>query len=329
MKILTLTDHKSHSFSNSIYRIVPMLAKHPGITRVDVASRHSEENKEFFNNLKGKHLYVRRANSKFKYDDPGTFYERIKERKPIENYDAIFLRLPHPVTDEFLKYLISFFPDKRIINRPSGILESRKKSFLLNFPDVCPPMRLCVNANDLLEFAMQFPIVLKPLEGYGGKGISRIKDGLIQHEDGSIESLEKFIRKWAKEWKPLLAMKYLKNVSKGDKRIVVVDGKIVSSNLRLPAEGNWLCNASQGGRAVPSDPDEDEKMIIKSINKQLKKRGILIYGMDTLVNDDDKRVLSELNTLSVGGIGISNESDQWEKSGVVADLIFKYLKKQF
>jgi glutathione synthase len=106
-----------------------------------------------------------------------------------------------------------------------------------------------------------------------------------------------------------------------------VDGKIISSNLRLPAEGNWLCNAAQGGKAVPADPDEDEKMIIKSISKDLKKRGILIYGMDTLVNDNDKRVLSELNTLSVGGIGISNTPDQWERSAKVADLIVKYIQK--
>ena len=85
------------------------------------------------------------------------------------------------------------------------------------------------------------------------------------------------------------------------KRQLVVGGEILASSLRLPKEGNWLCNVSQGGESVATEVTEREREIINKINPILASEGILIYGTDTLVDDDGQRVLSEINTLSVGG----------------------------
>ena len=163
-------------------------------------------------------------------------------------------------------------------------------------------MRLVTSVEEILEFAKKFPIVLKPLRDYGGKGILRI--GGEKLDDGSTEydttqyltSLKPII-----ENEGFLAMKFLKNVDEGDKRILVVDGEVLASSLRLPAENSWLCNVAQGGRSVPTEVTQEELRIVDEVAPRLKEEGVLICGIDTLVDDDGKRVMSEVNTLSVGG----------------------------
>ena len=94
----------------------------------------------------------------------------------------------------------------------------------------------------------------------------------------------------------------MKNVGQGDKRIVVINGEIVGSALRLPPKGGWICNSSQGGNAHYAKADEREQWIVEQLNQALLPRGIAMYGVDTLVDDDGQRILSEVNTLSIGGV---------------------------
>ena len=93
----------------------------------------------------------------------------------------------------------------------------------------------------------------------------------------------------------------MKNVTQGDKRILVVGGQIMAASLRLPAENSWLCNVAQGGTSVTAQLETEEEAIIKTISPRLEAEGIFIFGADTLVDDDGKRILSEVNTLSIGG----------------------------
>jgi glutathione synthase len=100
----------------------------------------------------------------------------------------------------------------------------------------------------------------------------------------------------------MLAMKFLKNVTQGDKRTIVVNREILGAALRLPAPGGWLCNVNQGGHAILAEPDEDEHIIQEILTPMLHRKGVVIFGFDTLVDDDGRRVLSEINTLSIGGL---------------------------
>ena len=199
----------------------------------------------------------------------------------------------------FIEYLGE---NKVIINHPNGIEQTSTKAFLLNFPKICPPMKLCKSIDEILEFANRFPIVLKPLKEYGGKGLLKINGDVLN--DGSDDfDTNDYLRKQKEyiETEGYLAMKFLKNVSEGDKRILVVNGKILASSLRLPAKDSWLCNVAQGGRSVASEVTSEEEKIIRRITPKLRRAGILIFGADTLVDDDGKRILSEINTLSIGG----------------------------
>ena len=91
-------------------------------------------------------------------------------------------------------------------------------------------------------------------------------------------------------------------MEQGDKRIIVVNGNILGASLRLPPADSWICNVSLGGTSSITDVSQEEYHIVETIDPILSKMGIVMYGVDTLVGDDNKRVLSEINTTSIGGL---------------------------
>lgn len=302
LKFLVLTDHSKHSSENSIYALMSKLSQHPNCERVDIASRGNTANDSFFVEQETEKLYAISINELFAFDETKIQFSENGRVVAIRDYDVIVLRLPRPVDTDFMGFLAYLGENKILINHPEGIEKTSTKAFLMNFPELCPPMRMCHSVEDIIAFSANFPIVLKPLKEYGGKGILKIDGDVLNdgqtdfHTVDYLRKQEAYIKK-----EGYLAMKYLKNVSEGDKRILVVNGQILASSLRIPAEDSWLCNVAQGGRSVQSEVTEDEKQIINTISPKLLEEGILIYGADTLVDDDGKRVLSEINTLSIGG----------------------------
>lgn len=299
---LVLTDHSGHSSENSIYALITKLVRHPQCGKVSVASRGNSLNDDFFKNCCSTTLLAMNVDSDFNFDKSGLQFSENTELVNVENYDVIFMRLPRPISDDFLNFVAEIAKDKVIINHPKGIQLTSTKAFLLNFREVCPAIRLCHSIEEIMAFAKAFPIVLKPLKEYGGKGILKIDGNVLNdgNEDfetlAYLQNLQDYI-----ETQGFLAMEFMKNVAQGDKRILVVNGQILASSLRLPAENSWLCNVAQGGRSVPAEVTSDEVKIIETISPKLLEAGILIFGADTLVDNNGKRILSEINTLSIGG----------------------------
>lgn len=301
-RFLTLTDHARHSAENSLYQLMTTLAKHEQCEQIDVASRGNMHNDAFFKGCLPAQLSAKAVDADFAFDASGAQFMETSKLVDIRDYDVVFMRLPRPISNEFLHFLSRIAAGKIIINNPSGIMKTSSKSWLLNFPELCPSMRLCFSIDEILEFATQFPIVLKPLREYGGKGIVRIEANQVFEGNQAypISSYLESIRETI-ESEGYLAMKFLKNVSQGDKRILVVNGQILAASLRLPPKDSWLCNVAQGGRSILAEVEPEEIQIVETISPKLLAAGIVFCGIDTLVNDDGKRVLSEVNTLSVGG----------------------------
>ena len=300
--VLVLTDHGGHSDQNSVYALLQTMLKHEQCRQIQIASRGLEVNQEFFQEMKIDTLQAAIVKSDFAHTSDGYYMQRdLKVVIPSE-IDIVFMRLPRPISDEFLTWVDDSFQHCSIVNKPSGIIETSSKSFLLNFPEQCPSMKLCQSIEDVLASAKSMSIVLKPLKEYGGKGILKI-DGDKLDDGQQIHDTKTFLKTIEKQLKEdgYLSMKFLKNVTKGDKRILVVGGEIMASSLRIPAEGSWLCNVAQGGSSVPSEVTAEEEKMIEAISPMLTERGIFIFGADTLMDDDGTRILSEVNTLSIGG----------------------------
>lgn len=328
-RVLCLTDHDTHSPENSLYAIVSAMCNHEKCTEVVVASRSAEVNASFFEKQDFSYIHGVTISNDFNYDSAQSSLHAATRKYTTEDFDILFLRLPRPVSDSFLLNLESYFSSACIINRPSGIIECSSKSVLVNFLDVCPPIKLCYTIEEILEFSSKHDIVLKPLKEYGGKGLLRINGNVLN--DGKADyNLTEYLSDNLDyiEEEGYLAMKYLKNVSQGDKRLIVVDGEILAASLRLPAAGSWLCNVSMGGTSVRSEPDESERAIVEAINPYLKERGILIYGVDTLVDDDQKRILSEINALSIGGFPQAEKQTGKPIIKTTLDKIFNYADVQ-
>jgi len=270
------------------------------------------------------YVWSTRVGADFAFDENGKFLQQDLTKTSLKEYDVIWLRMPPPLSKSFLDFLIKKFPKQFIINNPKGIYETGSKAFLANFVDLCPPMKICKTVEDIIDFKNQFPIVLKPFREYGGRGIVRI-DGDKVWEGKTEMSFEDFKNKTGNKKLEYLGVQFLKNVSKGDKRIVVVNGKIMGASLRLPAKDSWICNVSMGGSSNHAEVDEDEIRIVERINPTLSKIGIVMYGVDTLVGDNGKRILSEINTTSIGGLPQIARMLGKPLVEEAADLIWNYL----
>lgn len=324
-KVLILTDHNVHTEENSLYELARKLSMHDKTFSVDIASRAVSWNDGFFDKKIDSPIFATSVNSDFAFS-------RIKHPLDVEfkavdesQYDLIWLRLPPPLDKGFLDYLSLRFQRHVIINSPYGIHHTGTKEFLLNFTSVCPPLKVCKDIDDIIEFKEEFPIVLKPFRAYGGAGIMRIDNDTVWSGNRKI-SFTEFQNQY--DGTEYLGVKFLKNVDKGDKRIVVVNGKILGASLRMPANGSWICNVAMGGSSNKTEITQEEYEIIEAINPRLKEMGIVMYGVDTLVDDNGKRVLSELNTTSIGGLPQIAEMNQEPLVEKAIDLIWDYYEEQ-
>ncbi len=328
-KFLTLTDHSGHSEHNSLYALMATLSQHPQCESLQIASRGNTANDAFFVDQKGSTVQAKKIDKDFAFDASGNQFTQQQKAVDLRDFDVIVMRLPRPISDSFLEYLVSIDARLIFVNNPKGIIKTSTKQFLLNFPSVCPPMQLCHSAAEVVAFAQQSDMVLKPLREYGGKGIVKITNGTATDGQQQMPLADYLVSiQTALEEDGYLAMKYLKNVSKGDKRILVVNGEILASSLRLPAEGSWLCNVAQGGTSVPSEVAPEEEAMVKAIAPTLLKEGIVMFGADTLTDDDGKRVLSEVNTLSIGGFPQAGEQTGKPIVAMAINNLLDYVNSQ-
>jgi glutathione synthase len=289
-----------------------------------VASRALEENHFFFHKRIINKLVVSRVDEGFSHTPDAKAFKRLQRRVGLKEYDVILLRLPPPMDVPFLEFLTQQYPDRQIINRPSGLIRAGHKAFLLEVAHLCPPLRLCESLADIDDFASQFPIVLKPLDNYGGKGILRLDGDQVWF--GEQRKKRKDLERLLEESpQPYLAMKFLPNLKQGDKRVVVINQEVVGAALRYPAPNSWLCNVAQGGRAELATINPDEQHITNALCAVLQPMGVLIFGFDTLVDDQGKRVLSEINALSTGGLAKIAEYKGSNTIRRSAELIWDYV----
>ncbi len=301
-----------------------MLA-HPQCGSIDIASRGVAHNDDFFYNEDSNELYAVSIANDFCYEESGSYFNQGLIKVDFRSYDLIFLRMPRPISDEFLTWIKTKNNKAVFINDPIGIINTSNKHFLLKVKELCPPIEFVSTSNEIIKFVLQHSkVVLKPLRGYGGAGILKIDGNEVECEGKTYGCIE-YLKDHQEEIEDgYLAMKFLKNVSNGDKRILVVGGEILAASLRLPAEDSWLCNVAQGGKSVKTEITKEEVEIVKVIAPFMKEEGILIYGIDTLEDDTNKRVLSEINTLSIGGFSQSEKQTGLPILANTIDRIFIY-----
>lgn len=299
MHILVITDTLEYGPEATLYPLLHGLCRNENVAGVYVADRIIGGCDDFFYDLDPSvtHVKVRKADTDYRYETQDNY---AVESFPLAQADAIWMRLDL-AGEDFLKYVQAQCADAFISNNPAGMIETGSKEFLLKLRDdlgaYMPHVTLVETAAEVMAFREQCPhMVLKVLRSYGGKGVVRFR----AHGNSELNNRED-VHDFLAENGPCLAMEYLENENQSDNRLVVLDGEILGVIRRLPQPGGWLCNLMAGGSFEVGDPDAREIEIVRRITPLMRAHGIHYYGVDTLLNANNERVLSELNTINSGG----------------------------
>ncbi len=212
----------------------------------------------------------------------------------LADWDVVWLRQDPPfdmgyITSTHLLDMIH--PDTLVVNDPTWVRNYPEKLLVLQYPDLTPPTTIARDLDTLKAFKQKHgDIILKPLYGNGGAGVFRLGP-----DDRNMNSLHELFTSINNE--PLIAQKFLPDVSQGDKRVILVDGEPVGAINRVPAKGETRSNMHVGGRAEKVGLTERDLEICAAIGPLLREKGQIFVGIDVIGG-----YLTEINVTSPTGI---------------------------
>jgi glutathione synthase len=216
------------------------------------------------------------------------------DRIDLRSCDAVLMRQDPPFDMGYITathLLEHIHPKTLVVNDPVQVRNAPEKLFVTHYPDLMPPTLITRDPVELAKFRKEHgDIILKPLYGNGGAGVFR-----LAHGDENFASLLELFTQTFRE--PFIAQRYLPEVRKGDKRIILVDGKPVGAINRVPAVGENRSNMHVGGRPEPAELTKRERDICAAIGPDLKARGLIFVGIDVIGD-----YLTEINVTSPTGI---------------------------
>ena len=214
---------------------------------------------------------------------------------PLSAFNAVFMRADPPLDVRYLQatwLLEQARSVTAVVNDPRGLRELNEHLSILRFPELIPPTIVTCDRTRLLAFLEEQggTIVVKPVDGYGGRGIFIVRLG-----DPNTSSILEQATANGTLW--TMAQRYLPDAKKGDKRILVIDGQPVGAILRVPPEGEARDNLHVGGGAQKTDIDSADWAIIRAVRPLLREYGILFAGLDVIGGR-----LTEINITSPTGM---------------------------
>jgi glutathione synthase len=179
-----------------------------------------------------------------------------------------------------------------IINDPRGLREQNEKLAVLEYPDLCPPTIVTRETTRLRTFLAEQggEIVVKPLDASGGFGVFHVRKG-DPNTGAILEQATQLGRRWT------MAQKYLPEVRKGDKRILLCDGEFLCAVLRVPAPDDARGNLHVGAKPMATKLDERDAEIVRVLGPRLRAAGHFFVGLDVIGG-----WLTEINVTSPTGI---------------------------
>ena len=212
--------------------------------------------------------------------------------QPLTAFDAIVKRKDPPFDMEYIyaTYLLELaeLQGARVFNRPGAIRNHNEKLAIAQFPQFIAPTLVASDEARLRAFhAEQRDIILKPLDGMGGAGVFRVReDGL--NLGAIIETLTD------NGARTIMAQRYLPEIALGDKRILLIGGKVVPFALaRIPQAGEVRGNLAAGGTGVAQPLSARDREIAETLAPILFQRGLLLVGLDVIGD-----YLTEINVTS-------------------------------
>jgi glutathione synthase len=251
-------------------------------------------------------------------DDNQDWFQRGRaERRPLAALDVILMRQDPPFTVEYLYATQLLEQAERegvmVVNRPASVRACNEKLFATHFPQCCAPTLVSARADLLKQFMAEHgDAVLKPLDGMGGSNIFHVEQG-SHNTSVIIEILSHHGRT------PIMAQKFIPDISAGDKRILMIDGEPVPYALaRIPGEGEFRGNLAAGGSGQGRELTERDRWICQQVGPTLKRMGLYFVGLDVIGD-----YLTEINVTSPTCV---RELDNIYNINIIGDLYDRLLE---
>jgi glutathione synthase len=235
------------------------------------------------------------------------------EMLELDRFDVVMLRQDPPfdlayiTTTHLLEHI---HPKTLVVNDPVEVRNAPEKLYVTHFPELMPPTLITADARDIAEFRKEHgDIIVKPLYGNGGAGVFHLKP-----DDENLTALIELFSRGSRE--PLMVQRYLPEIRLGDKRIVLIDGKVGGAVNRVPAQGEARANLHVGGRAEKTVLTKREQDICAAIGPELSKRGLIFVGIDVIGD-----YLTEINVTSPTGLQEINRFDNVVLEAQIWDAI--------
>jgi len=212
--------------------------------------------------------------------------------KAMDELDVILMRRDPPFDMDYIytTYMLELAEKAGtlVVNRPQSLRDANEKFFINNFPQCCVPMLISSSSGLIRDFVSQHGrCVVKPLDGMGGESVFQVSD-----TDLNLNVILETITRHNS--RPVMAQRYIDEISEGDKRILVVNGEPVPYALaRFAGKGDFRGNLAKGGSSKGVPLSDRDRWICSQVAPELKKRGILFAGLDVIGD-----WLSEVNVTS-------------------------------
>ena len=209
-----------------------------------------------------------------KFTDNKKFYEILDNKLlDLSTVKYILIRQDPPFNLEYITttYILDNLNKVKIINNPSAIRNISEKLYSTKFMKYLPKTIFSSDIKQIKKFLkLNKKIIIKPIHGYGGNNIKLLNGKLNKKE----------IVNYLKKHGHIMCQKYLPRIKFGDKRVFIINGKVVGAISRVPKKGSFLSNLSKGASAKLIKLTKNELSISKIVAKDLKQNNIYFAGID-------------------------------------------------
>jgi glutathione synthase len=221
---------------------------------------------------------------------------KLKVKNKIQCFSKVFIRKDPPFDNNYLN--LTFILEHaqnfnvEVINNPTSIRNHNEKLSILNFKDLIPSTIVSSKAEDIIKFInKEKKVILKPLDGMAGNGIF-----MVTPKDKNINVILETATN--NGTKTIMVQKYISEIRKGDKRIILIKGEAIPYSLaRIPSKNDIRANLAKGGKGKAQKLTAGDKKIVKGVKEFLIKNQLNFVGLDVIGN-----YLTEINITSPTGI---------------------------
>lgn len=239
----------------------------------------------------------------------------------LGDVDVVWMRKDPPFDMRYIfsTYLLDMVPPQTLVlNGPQGLkLFNEKMWVMAGWPHLQPATVVTNDIAALRTFVEERdePVVLKPWDGNGGRGVL-----ITQRGDRNLASMLELLTQDGRDY--VIAQGFLPGVEKGDKRIILFDGEPVGAILRVPTARDFRANMHAGARVLPTELEPRERAICDELAPALKKWDMVFVGIDVIDGH-----LTEINVTSPTGIQEMNRLYGKKLEADLVDRVFQRFQR--